>query len=150
VKNPPDHANRGGFAARSRDPNVQGGTVEELGKKARAGDDGSTDATRGLHVGDRLFDSGGGDQYLLGSPDAAAILRVKQNSASAQKIKPGRISPLVKRSVGAFDPSAPRLDDQGERSHAATTNAAKKVISGLGHRRKLQLLLMRRNTGTLE
>jgi hypothetical protein len=37
------------------------------------------------------------------------------------------------------------LDDQGERGHAATADAAKKVISKLGHRRNLQLLPMRCN-----
>jgi hypothetical protein len=70
---------------------------------------------------------------------------MKQDSTRTQEIKPRRISPLIKRPVGALDASAPRLDDQGERSHAATADAAKKVISMSGHRRKLQLLPMRRN-----
>src|SRR5262249_52396957 len=87
VKNPPDHADRGGLAARSRDTDTQGGTVEELGEKMRASDDAGTDTTSGLHVGDRLFNSGGGDQYLRGSPDSAAILRMKEHPSSTQKIK---------------------------------------------------------------
>ena len=143
MKNPPDHANRGGLAARSRDTDAQGGTVEELGEKMSAGDDGGPDTTRGLHVGDRLFDSSGGDQDLRGSPDAAAILRMQQHSTSTQKFKSYGISPLIKRPVGALDPPAPRLDNQGERGHAATADAAKKVI--LAHRRNLQLSSMRCN-----
>jgi hypothetical protein len=39
------------------------------------------------------------------------------------------------------------LDDQGERGHAATPDAAKKVIFKLGHRRNLQALPMRCNEG---
>jgi hypothetical protein len=105
--------------------------VEELGEKVGAGGDGGTDTTRGLHIGDRLFNSSGGDQDLLGSLDAAAILRMKQHPSSPQEIKPFGISPLIKRPVGTLDPPAPRLDDQGERSHAATADAAKKVISKL-------------------
>jgi hypothetical protein len=145
VKNPPDHADSGGLAARSRDPNAQGGTVEELGEKVSAGDDGGTDTTRGLHVGDRLFNSCGGDDDLLGSLDAAAILWMKQHPSRTQKIKSLGISPLIKRPVGTLDPSAPRLNDQGERGHAATPDAAKKVVSKLGHRRNLQLLPVRCN-----
>jgi hypothetical protein len=37
------------------------------------------------------------------------------------------------------------LNDQGERSHAATADAAKKVISRMGHRRNLQAMPMRCN-----
>src|SRR6266852_4486381 len=97
VQNPSDHPNRGRLAARARDTNPQSGTVEELSEKTRAGSDGGTDMTRGLHVGDRLLNSGGGDQDLLGS------------------------------------------------RHAATPDAAKKVIFNLGHRRNLQVLPMRCN-----
>src|SRR5262245_65746948 len=70
---------------------------------------------------------------------------MQQHSTSAQEIKTFEISSLIKRPVGPLDPSAPRLDDQGERSHAATADAAEKVISKLGHRRKLQWLPMRCN-----
>jgi hypothetical protein len=74
---------------------------------------------------------------------------MEQNAARAQKIEPFAVASLVKRAVGALDMSAPRLDDQGERSHAATADAAEKVISMLGHRRNLQTLAMRNNsTGT--
>src|SRR5262249_41460123 len=94
--------------------------------------------TRGLHVGDRLLNGGGGDQDLLGSPDAAAILRMKQHPASTQKIKSFGIAPLGKRPVGTLDSSTPGLDDQRERGQAATPAAAKKVIFQLGHRRNLR------------
>src|SRR5262245_21340847 len=97
-----------------------------------AGDDAGTDPTRRLHIGDRLFHGGGGDQDLLGAPDAAAILRVEQHSSSTQEIKSFGISPLIKRPVGTLDSSAARLNDQGERTHAATADAAKKVISRFG------------------
>ena len=40
-----------------------------------------------------------------------------------------------------------RLDDQRERGHAATADAAEKVISELGHRRNLQALPMAHNSG---
>jgi hypothetical protein len=39
------------------------------------------------------------------------------------------------------------LDDQSERGHATTADAAKKVIFQLGHRRNLEGLPMRRNAG---
>ena len=47
-------------------PTPKAARVEEFGEKPRAGGDGGTDTTRGLHVGDRLLDSGGGDQDLIG------------------------------------------------------------------------------------
>ena len=123
-------------------PTPKAAAVEELGEKPRAGGDGGTDTTRGLHVGDRLLDSGGGDQDLTGPANAAAILRMKQHATRTQEIKSFGIAPLVERAVGTLDPSAPGLDDQGERGHAATADAAKKVISKLGHRRNLQALPM--------
>ena len=100
-----------------------------MGEKPRASGDGGTNTTRGLHVGDRLLNSGGGDQDLLSSPDATAILRMKQHPMCTQKIKFFGIAPLVERSVRTLYPSAPGLDDQGERGHAATADAAEKVIS---------------------
>jgi hypothetical protein len=39
------------------------------------------------------------------------------------------------------------LDDQSERGHATTADAAKKVISKLGHWRNLEGLPMRCNAG---
>jgi hypothetical protein len=39
------------------------------------------------------------------------------------------------------------LDDQSERGHATTANAAKKVIFQLGHWRNLEGLPMRCNAG---
>ena len=79
--------------------------------------------------------------------DAAAVLRVQHDPAAAQEIESFGVASLVERAVGAFHPSAARLDDQGERSHAATADAAEKVVFGLGHRRYLQAL-PRRTTGS--
>ncbi len=88
-------------------PIAQGGAVEQFGEKPGAGGDGGADTARGLHVGDRLLDGGGGDQDLIGPLDAAAILRMKQHPACAQEIKSFGIAPLVERAVGTLDPSAP-------------------------------------------
>ena len=131
MQNPADHADGGGLAAGAGDANAQGGSVEEFGEKPRARGDGGADAARGLHVGDRFLDRGGGDQDLTGAADAAAILRMEQHAACAQEIESFGIASLVERAVGALDPSAPGLDDQSERGHAATADAAKKVISRL-------------------
>jgi hypothetical protein len=54
---------------------------------------------------------------------------MQQHAMRAQKIKSFAIAPLVKRAVRTLNQSAPGLDDQGERGHAATADAAKKVIS---------------------
>ena len=145
MQNPPNHANRGGLAARACDTNTQSGIVEKLGKELSAGCDDGTDTTRGLHVGDRLLDSGGGNQDLTGPTNAAAILRMQQH-ATWRKIKPFCIATLVKRAVRTLYPSTPGLDDQCKRGHTATADAAEKVISKLGHRRNLQALPMRYNS----
>jgi hypothetical protein len=58
---------------------------------------------------------------------------MKQHTACAQEIKPFQIAPLIERSVGTLDPSAGRLDEQGERGHATTADAAKKIVSKQGH-----------------
>ena len=79
--------------------------------------------------------------------DAAAILRMQQHPACAQEIKSFGVAPLVERAVRTLYPSAPGLDDQGERGHATTADAAKKVISKSGHRRNLEESLMRGNAG---
>src|SRR5215813_4411907 len=78
MQNPPDHADSGGLTARTGDTNSQGCTVKELGKKPRASSDGDTNTARGLHVRDRLLNSGGGHQDLLGSSNTTAVLRMKQ------------------------------------------------------------------------
>jgi hypothetical protein len=69
---------------------------------------------RGLHVGDRLLDSGGGDQDLIGPANAAAILRMEQHAACTQKIESFGIASLVERAVRTLNPSTPGLDDQSE------------------------------------
>src|SRR5262249_49662177 len=74
---------------------AQTGVVKKLGEKPRAGDDRGTNTTCGLDVRDRLLDSSGGDQDLTGTANATAILRMKQNPASTQKIKSFDVAPLV-------------------------------------------------------
>ena len=126
MQNPPNHTDRGGLTARAGNTNAQTGVVKKLGEKPRAGDDGGTNTTCGLDVRDRLLDSSGGDQDLTGPANATAILRMKQNPASTQKIKSFDVAPLVKRAVRTLHMSAPGLDDQGERSHSTTADATKK------------------------
>jgi hypothetical protein len=72
---------------------------------------------------------------------------MEQHTTCTQKIKSFGIAPLVERTVGTLNPSTPRLDDQSERGHATTANAAEKVISELGHWRNLEGLPMRCNAG---
>src|SRR6266446_981306 len=69
---------------------------------------------------------------------------MKQHAASTQEIKSFSVAPLVKSTVRTLHVSAPGLNNQGERSHSTTADAAKKVISRLGHRRSLPLLSMKR------
>src|SRR5215472_620248 len=137
VQDPAQHADRGGLAARAGDTDAEAGRVEEVGEEPRAGGDGGADTTRGLHVGDRLLDSGRHDQNLTGSAHATAILRMEQHAACTQKIESFGIASLVKRAVGALNPSSPRLNDQSERGHATAADAAKKIISESGHWRIL-------------
>src|ERR1700720_2116389 len=147
MQDPAEHADRGGLAARTGDTDAEPGRVEELGEKPRPGGDGRTDTTRGLHVGDSLLNSSRRDQDLTRPGNATAILRMKHHAMRAQKIKSFGIASLVKRPVGTLNPSAPGLDDQSERGHAATADAAKKVISKVRHWRNLEGLLMRCNAG---
>src|SRR5262249_49926411 len=147
VQNPADHADGGGLAAGAGDPNAQRGRVEERGEKPCARDDGGTDAMRGLHVGDRVLDRGGGDQGLIGPRNATAILWMEPHATCTQKIESFGIAPLVERAVRTLDPSPPGLDDKGEGGNATTADAAKKIISESGHRRNLQALPMRCNAG---
>jgi hypothetical protein len=72
---------------------------------------------------------------------------MEQHATRTQKIKSVGIPPLVERAVRTLNQPAPGLDDQGERHHATTADAAKKVISKLGHRRNLQALPMTCNVG---
>jgi hypothetical protein len=64
----------------------------------------------------------------------------------AQEIKSFAVASLVERAIRTLDTSAPRLDYQCEGSHAATADAAEKVISMFAHRRNLQVLPMRDNS----
>jgi hypothetical protein len=72
---------------------------------------------------------------------------MKQHATCTQKIKSLGIAPLVERSVRTLNQSTFGLDDQGERGHATTADAAKKVISKLGHWRNLEGLPMGCNAG---
>jgi hypothetical protein len=147
MQNPAEHADRGGLAARTGHTDAEPGRVEELGEKPRPGGDGGTNTTRGLHVGDSLLNGGGRDQDLTRPGNATTILRMKQHAMRTQKVKSLGVTSLIKRAVGTFNPSTPGLDDQGERGHAATPDAAEKVISKVGHWRNLKGLLMRCNAG---
>jgi hypothetical protein len=137
MQNPADHADRGGLSARAGNTNAQGGTVEEFGEKPGAGGNYGANATCGLHVADRLLDSGGGNKDLTDPANATAILRMEQHTTRTQKIKSFAIAPLVERAVRTLNPTAPGLDDQSKGGHATTADAAEKVISKLGHRRNL-------------
>jgi hypothetical protein len=100
-----------------------------------------------LHVGNRFLDSSGRDEDLIGPANAATILRMEQHATCTQKIKSFGVAALVKRTVGTLNQSAPGLDDQSERGHATTADAAEKVISKPGHWRNLEESLMRGNAG---
>ena len=113
----------------------------------RARDDSGTDTARGLHVGDRLLHSSGRHQDLTGPCNAAAILGMQEHAACTQEIESPAIAPLVKRPVGAFNQPTCGLNDESERSHATTADAAKKVIFSLGHWRNLEGLPLRCNAG---
>src|SRR5579864_5996331 len=136
VQNPPNHAHGRGLAAGAGDADAEPGAIEELSKKLCAGGDNGADTTRGLHVGYRLLDGSGGDQDLTRAANAAAVLRMKQDAARAEKIESFRISSLIEGAIRTLDPSALRLDDQREGRHAATANAAEKVVSELLHWQK--------------
>jgi hypothetical protein len=140
VQDPADHADGGGLSARAGHANAQGGIVEEIGKKPRTCGDSGADTPRGLHVWDRFLDSRGGDQSLTGPAHAATVLRMKSDAMRAQKIKSFGIASLVEGTVGTLHSTASGLDDQSERGHATTADAAEKIISWPGHRRNLQAL----------
>jgi hypothetical protein len=72
---------------------------------------------------------------------------MKQHTTCAQKIKSFGIAPLIERPVRTLNESAPGPDDQSERGHATTADAAKKVISELGHWLNLEELPMWGNAG---
>jgi hypothetical protein len=72
---------------------------------------------------------------------------MEQHTTCTQKIKSFGIAPLVERPVRTLNQSTHGLDDQSERGHATTADAAKKVISELGHWRNLEGLPMRCNAG---
>src|ERR1700687_3198600 len=99
VKNPSNHAHSGGFAARASDADAQSSAVEELSKKFCACGDNGTDTTRGLQVGNRLLDGCGGDQDLAVAANTAAVLRMKQYTARAEKIKSFGVSSLLEGAI---------------------------------------------------
>jgi hypothetical protein len=72
---------------------------------------------------------------------------MEQHTARPQKIESFGIATLIERAVRTLNQSTPGFDDQGERGHATTADAAKKVISELGHRRNLEGSPMRCNAG---
>jgi hypothetical protein len=72
---------------------------------------------------------------------------MKLHATCTQKIKSLGIAALVERPVRTLNQSTLCLDDQGERGHATTANAAKKVISKLRHWPNLEGLPMGCNAG---
>src|SRR5262245_26874432 len=147
VQNPAEHADRSRLTARAGDTDAPVGRVEEFGEKPSARDDGGTNTARRLQVGDRVLYSGGLHQDLTGPRNAAAILGMQKNTTCTQKIESFGIASLVERPVRTLNRSTHGLDDQSERSHATTADAAKKVVSESGHRRNLEGLSMRCNAG---
>jgi hypothetical protein len=83
---------------------------------------------------------------LAVASNAAAVLRVKQYAARAEKLESFSVSSLIQGTIGTLDPSTPRLDDQCEGGHAATAYATEKVVSKMVHRQNLQVLPMRNNS----
>ena len=128
-------------------PTLKTAELKSSARSLARSHDGGTNTTRDLHVGDRLLHSGGRHHDLTGPRNATAILRMKQHATCTQKIKSLGIAPLVERSVRTLNQSTFGLDDQGERGHATTADAAKKVISKLGHWRNLEGLPMGCNAG---
>src|SRR4051812_28238373 len=72
---------------------------------------------------------------------------MQQDAPRTQKVESFGIASLVQRAIRTFDPSAFGLDDQSERGHATTSDAAKKVISWGEHWRNLQAPPMKCNAG---
>jgi hypothetical protein len=72
---------------------------------------------------------------------------MEQHTTRTQEIKSFGIASLVERPVRTLNLSTPGLDDQSERSHATTADAAKKVISAFGHWQNLEGLPMGCNAG---
>src|SRR4051812_11360523 len=72
---------------------------------------------------------------------------MQQHAPRTQKVESFGIASLVQRAIGTLDPSAAGLDDQSERGHATTADAAKKVISWGGHRQNLQASATKCNAG---
>ena len=141
VEDPAEHTDGRGLPARAGNPNGETRRVEEVGEKPRPGSDRGADAARGLHVGNRLLNRSRCHQDLVGALHAAAILRMQQHAMGAQKIKSFAVATLVERAVGALDPVAPAFHDQSERGHSAPADAAKKVLSRLGHRQNVKVFV---------
>ena len=90
----------------------------------------SAEAAGGLDVGHGLLDRGRGDEDLVRTGQAAAVLREKRDAAAAQKVELGGGPALVERAVGAGDLGALAVDDRGQRQHAAAADAAEEIGFG--------------------
>ena len=66
--------------------------------------------------------------------DPAAVLRVQNDALGAQEVEAREVAALIQRSVGAFDHTTQRSDDEGERRHAAAADAAEEVRLAWNHR----------------
>src|SRR5262249_62357660 len=71
----------------------------------------------------------------------------RQHAASTKKKNSSAFAPWHNRGAGPPTPPPPPWKKKGGGGHATTADAAKKVISGSGHWRTLEGLLMRGNAG---
>ncbi len=95
VQYPAEHPGRGRLAAGAAQGDAVRRGVEYLGQQLGAGHHTRTETPGRLHVGHGVLDRGRGDQDLVGAGEAAAVLGVQRDAASAQKIELLRRPPLV-------------------------------------------------------
>jgi hypothetical protein len=100
-----------------------------LRKKGRAGGDGGTTDARG--TSGTVSSTAVGDQDLVSSLDAAAILRMKQHPSSTQKVNLSEFR-LIKRSIGT--PTRPPRRMIKAEGSCRPADATKSNLK-LGHRR---------------
>ncbi len=133
VKDPGDHAGDGGLAARARHADGEGRGVEQGRQHVRPAHALRARVDRGGNVRHRVFHRRRGDDHLLGSRHAAAILRIETDAARAQVIKFRRRAPLVERPVGALDDVALVEQDQSQRQHPGAADATEEIVMLVGH-----------------
>jgi hypothetical protein len=105
--------------------------IDQLRREAAAASPVGSRAFRGHNIRHGVFDGGGGDEELLLTRDARAILRVEADAAGRRKSNLPAVRPGIQRPVGALDIVPTRLDDQGQRQHSAAADAAEEVRPGM-------------------